>query len=100
MSIDDASLCQDVVISREAVGVSDGVQRQLIIEAEGVPQEVTESIYLCTESKFIGFSPPFCTIFVKTILNISDILPECSVINECTVCRLISGPFRGLFSQF
>ena len=51
VSIGNENLCKDVVISQEAVGVSDGVQRQLIIEAEGVPQEVTESIYLCTGSK-------------------------------------------------
>ena len=59
MSIGDANLCRDVVISREAVGVSDGVQRQLIIEAEGVPQEVTESIYLCTGSKYLSLPPNF-----------------------------------------
>ncbi|KAL4228080.1 Alpha-2-Macroglobulin [Mactra antiquata] len=47
VSIENYGLCTDVIVSDLKTGTSDGVQRQLLIEAEGKPEEYTWSSYTC-----------------------------------------------------
>ncbi|XP_060595045.1 alpha-2-macroglobulin-like [Ruditapes philippinarum] len=53
VSIDAVSLCRDVVLGEIEIGVTDGVQRQLLIEPEGAPQEQTKSYFLCVQESEI-----------------------------------------------
>lgn len=46
-SIADDGTCGNSLVSREAMGVSDAVRRQLPVEAEGLENEYTYSSYLC-----------------------------------------------------
>ncbi|XP_052791384.1 pregnancy zone protein-like isoform X2 [Mya arenaria] len=49
VSVADQMLCTNVNLNTDYVGVSDGVQKQLLIEAEGQPKEETSSAYMCAK---------------------------------------------------
>ncbi|KAL3865698.1 hypothetical protein ACJMK2_043060 [Sinanodonta woodiana] len=49
VSMEDDNTCVNQIISKEGIGVQDGVRRKLLVEPEGIPQEYTKSFYLCPE---------------------------------------------------
>lgn len=50
-SVADDGTCGKSLVSSNATGVSDAVQRQLPVEAEGLENEYTYSSYLCPSGK-------------------------------------------------
>nr|ABJ89824.1 alpha-2-macroglobulin [Sinohyriopsis cumingii] len=54
VSIEDDATCVNQIISKEGVGVQDGVRRKLLVEPEGIPQEYTTSFYLCPEGRLLS----------------------------------------------
>nr|ACF39935.1 alpha2-macroglobulin [Cristaria plicata] len=54
VSMDDDKTCVNQIISKEGIGVRDGVRRKLLVEPEGIPQEYTKSFYLCPEGSSLN----------------------------------------------
>ena len=46
-SLADDGTCGNSVVSRDSVGVTDAVRRELLVDAEGIENEYTYSSYLC-----------------------------------------------------
>ncbi|KAL3865380.1 hypothetical protein ACJMK2_042772 [Sinanodonta woodiana] len=61
---DDTITCENQIISKDGIGVQDGVRRKLLVEPEGIPQEYTKSFYLCSEGDIMG----------PTLSNLKDLL--------------------------
>ncbi|KAL3865378.1 hypothetical protein ACJMK2_042770, partial [Sinanodonta woodiana] len=51
---DDTTTCVNQIISKDGIGVQDGVRRKLLVEPEGIPQEYTKSFYLCPEGRLLS----------------------------------------------
>ncbi|KAK3608165.1 hypothetical protein CHS0354_034124 [Potamilus streckersoni] len=54
VSTEDDNTCVNQIISKEGIGVQDGVRRKLLVEPEGIPQEYTKSFYLCPEGSSLS----------------------------------------------
>ncbi|KAK3584720.1 hypothetical protein CHS0354_036497 [Potamilus streckersoni] len=54
VSIEDDATCVNQILSKEGIGVQDGVRRKLLVEPEGIPQEYTKSFYLCPEGRLLS----------------------------------------------
>ncbi|KAL3865695.1 hypothetical protein ACJMK2_043057 [Sinanodonta woodiana] len=54
VSMADDNTCVNQIISKEGIGVQDGVRQKLLVEPEGIPQEYTKSFYLCPEGSSLN----------------------------------------------
>ncbi|KAL3865691.1 hypothetical protein ACJMK2_043055 [Sinanodonta woodiana] len=54
VSMEDDNTCVNQIISKEGIGVQDGVRQKLLVEPEGIPQEYTKSFYLCPEGSSLN----------------------------------------------
>ena len=46
-SIDNNGICGNRIFAEDKVGVRDAVVRELLVEAEGEPEEYTKTIFVC-----------------------------------------------------